>query len=72
MEQKSLQVYESLQLRDVRWRNDVVKAHVLERDLDHSLLELDVVEHFESVTVDEEKLVALDFSMARLDQAVVS
>ena len=46
LEEQTLQFLEPLKLRDVRRRNDVVKAHVLERNLLDGLLEVRVVQHF--------------------------
>ena len=63
LEQESLQVDEALQLRDVRRADDAIEANVLEADLHDGLLEVDVREHLKSVTIDEQQLVALDFSV---------
>lgn len=54
LEEESLQVDEALQLRNVRGTDDRVETHVLEADLHDSLLEVDVGEHFQGVTVDEQ------------------
>ena len=52
--------------------NYVVKAHVLKTDLFHRFLEIRIVQHFKSVSVDEKHGVSLDLSMARLYQAFIS
>ena len=71
LEKEPLQIYESLELGNVRGADDVVESDILERDLHHGLLELLVVEDFESISVDEQKLVALNFSVTGLYKAVV-
>lgn len=52
--------------------HNVVKPHILEADLLHSLLEVSVVEHFQGISVDEEHRVSLDFSVTRLNKALIS
>lgn len=42
----------------------------MERDLLHCLLEVEIVEHFKSVAVDEQLVVALDLSVTALDEAL--
>ena len=53
LEEQSLEIDEALQLRDVRRADDAVKANVLETDLNNRLLEVNVGEHFESVSINE-------------------
>lgn len=71
-EQKLLQTRELPQFAKVGVADDVVKAHVLKRNLFHSFLELDVIEDFEGVAIDEEHGVAFNLSVARLDHALVA
>ena len=67
LEQKTLEVYESLQLGNVGRTDDVIEADVLEWDLDHSLLKLNVVEHLKGISIDEQQLVTLNLSVTRLN-----
>lgn len=66
-EEEALELGEATQFCKVGWRDYVVEADVLERDLLDSLLELSVVKDFKSVAVDKKFIVTFDLSVARLD-----
>lgn len=63
LEKQFLEVDESLQLRDVRGTDDGVESNVLEGDLDDCLLEILVVEDLQGISINEQQLVTLDFSV---------
>lgn len=63
LEQQLLEIDKTFQFRNVRWTYDAVKANILERYLHHRLLELLIVEDFESISIDEQKLVTFDFGV---------
>lgn len=63
-EYEFLQFLEALKFPEIRVVHNVVKAHILETYLFHALLELGVVQHFQSVSIDEEQIVAFDLSVA--------
>lgn len=69
MEEERFELREPLQLVDVGGPNNVVKTHILERNLFHSLLEVWVVEDLQSVSVNEQLIVPLDLCVAALDEA---
>lgn len=54
------------------WRNNGVKAHILERNLLNCLLKVCVVQYFERIAVNKKLVVALDFGVARLHKALSS
>lgn len=68
LKEKALQFQEALQLGNVRWPDDVIEANVLEGDLLDSLLEIRVIEDFESVAVDEQLVVTFNLRVAGLDE----
>jgi len=68
LEEQTLQLLEALELGDVRWSDDVVKAHILERYLLNRLLEVKIVEYLKGVAIDEKFIVTFDLSVTRLNQ----
>ena len=72
LEEETLELLEALQLRYVGRANDVVKAHILERNLLNGLLEIQVVQDLEGIAVNEKFVVTFNFSMARLHKALRS
>lgn len=60
---------EALKLGDIRGADNIVETHILERDLLNRLLEVQVIEHFKGVAVDEKFVVALDLSVTTLNKA---
>lgn len=72
LEEQTLQLLKALQLRDVTWPDYVVESHVLERYLLHCLLEVQIVQHLKSVSIDEKFVVTFDLCVTTLDEALRS
>jgi len=70
LKEQALQLLEPLQLRDVARPDNVIEPHILKGDLLNCLLEVEIVEHLESVAVDEQLIVAFNFSVTALYEAL--
>jgi len=71
-EEQSLEFAESAQFADVSWWDYIVESNVLKANLLHCLLEVCVVQHFKSIAVNEQFVVAFDLGVARLHKALAS
>ena len=63
LEEEGLQLLESLQFANVAGGGYLVKPDILEANLLHCLLEVLVVQYFQSIPVNEQFLVAFDLSV---------
>lgn len=70
LKEQTLQFLEALQLGNVGWADDVVEAHILERDLLNRLLEVQVVKHLQGVAVYEKFIITFDLCVTRLDETL--
>jgi len=68
LEEEALQFLKTLELGDVGGSDDVVETHILEGYLLNRLLEVEIVEHFKGVAVDEKFVVTFDLRVTRLDK----
>ena len=70
LEEEALQFLEALELGYVWRANDVVEADILEGDLLHGLLEVQIIQNLKCVAVNEKFVVTFDLSVTRLDEAL--
>lgn len=71
-EYEFLQLHEPFELAQVAMTDYVVKSHELKADLFYRLLKVSIIEHLEGIAVYEEHRVALDLSVPRLHETLIS